>query len=72
MIVHSGLQFGGLPMNVGRHEQDGVPPTSRHCAFEPQGDGTHGLIAIGLSIGDWGAEGIIQHTNMFQYVIVRI
>jgi hypothetical protein len=26
LITHSGLQFGGIPMKVGRHEQAGVPP----------------------------------------------
>lgn len=30
LITHSGLQLGGIPMNVGRHEQAGVPPLFWH------------------------------------------
>lgn len=30
LIVHSGRQFGGLPVYCNKHEQDGDPPTSRH------------------------------------------
>lgn len=29
-MVHSGLQFGGLPIYVSIHEQEGDPPISRH------------------------------------------
>jgi hypothetical protein len=29
--IHSGRQFGGEPMYVGRHEQDGEPLLSLHC-----------------------------------------
>jgi len=43
--MHSGLQFGGDPVNSGRHEHDGVSPFTWHCEFGPQGDGTHGLPA---------------------------
>lgn len=43
LIVHSGLQFGGLPIKVSKQEQDGKSPILRHCEFGPQGDGTHGL-----------------------------
>lgn len=28
LMTHSGRQLGGLPIYVGRHEHDGVPPTS--------------------------------------------
>lgn len=41
-IVHSGRQFGGLPMKFGWHEQDGTLPIFLHSALGPQGDGIHG------------------------------
>lgn len=31
-------------MYVGKHEHDGVPPTSLHCEYGPHGDGTHGFL----------------------------
>lgn len=37
--VHSGRQFGGLPINSAEHEQDGISLTTRHSAFGPQGLG---------------------------------
>lgn len=43
LIVHSGLQFGGLPKKLGRHEQDGELLISLHWLFGPQGEGTQGL-----------------------------
>lgn len=46
-IVHSGLQFGGVPKKFGKHEQDGTDPTSLHWLFGPHGDGTHGLTITG-------------------------
>lgn len=46
-IVHSGRQLGGLPINEGKHEQDGEFPISRHSEFGPQGDGTHGFLTSG-------------------------
>lgn len=46
-IVHSGLQFGGLPINERIHEHDGELPISRHSAFGPQGDGTQGFLMSG-------------------------
>lgn len=51
LIVHSGLQFGGLPLYVGKQEQDGTPPISRHSENAPQGDGTHGSLAMSLTMG---------------------
>lgn len=47
--AHSGLQLGGLPMKVERHEHDGVPPMSRHSALGPHGDGTQGLPITGVA-----------------------
>lgn len=49
-IVHSGLQFGGLPKYPTTQEQDGRPLISWHIEFAPQGDGTQGFNLIrGLS-----------------------
>lgn len=42
LITHSGLQLGGIPMNVGRQEQAGVPPWFWHWELDPHGDGTQG------------------------------
>ncbi|KAJ4432721.1 hypothetical protein ANN_21358 [Periplaneta americana] len=47
LITHSGRQLGGLPVYVGRQEQEGVPPTSWHCEYGPHGDGTHGFTYCG-------------------------
>jgi len=43
LVIHSGLQFGGDPMKLGRHEHDGDSPWTLHCEFGPQGDGMQGL-----------------------------
>jgi hypothetical protein len=56
LMTHSGLQLGGLPMYEGRHEHDGVPPTSRHCELGPHGEGTHGLTYCGGTGDSAGAE----------------
>lgn len=45
--MHSGLQFGGLPINVGTQEHDGELPISRHSAFGPHGDGIQGFLMSG-------------------------
>lgn len=37
------MQFGGDPMNSGKHEHDGVSPLTWHWELDPHGDGTHGL-----------------------------
>lgn len=47
MLIHSGRQFGGIPMNSGEQEQDGVSRTTEHCAFGPHGDGRQGSIGSG-------------------------
>lgn len=51
LIVHSGLQFGGLPLYVGKQEHDGTPPISRHSENMPQGDDMHGSLVISLTTG---------------------
>jgi len=53
-MTHSGRQLGGLPIYVGWHEHDGVPPTSLHCELGPQGDGTHGFKNGGGGAGSLG------------------
>lgn len=44
LIVHSGLQFGGIPIKPSTHEHAGLSPRNWHIEFGPHGDGTHGLI----------------------------
>lgn len=39
LLTHSGLQFGGDPINPSRQEHDGESPISLHSEFGPQGDG---------------------------------
>lgn len=43
LIIHSGLQFGGEPINWGKQEHDGWPPMSWHWELNPHGDGTQGF-----------------------------
>lgn len=50
LITHSGLQFGGEPINVWRQEHDGIPLMFLHSAFCPHGDGWHGSLC-GSSLG---------------------
>ena len=57
LMVHSGLQFGGVPIYVGKQEQEGVLPTLRHCELGPHGFGRHGLISTGLG-GSMGGAAI--------------
>lgn len=44
LLMHSGLQFGGVPINSGKQEQDGESPVTLHCEFGPHGDGWQGFI----------------------------
>lgn len=39
---HSGLQFGGVPINWGKQEQMAWPLLSAHWLLGPQGEGWHG------------------------------
>lgn len=43
-MVHSGLQYGGLPSKPGIQEQDGTPPISRQSELGPHGELMHGFI----------------------------
>lgn len=43
LLTHSGLQFGGIPINSDRQEQEGVLLITWHTAFGPQGDGWQGF-----------------------------
>lgn len=47
LLMHWGLQLGGIPINSDKQEQDGVSPFTWHCEFGPHGDGTHGSIGSG-------------------------
>lgn len=55
-MVHSGRQFGGLPMYVAIQEQDGTFPVSRQMELGPHGDGTHGFLYGSNSALATGAE----------------
>lgn len=55
-MLHSGLQFGGLPRYSGRQEQLGIPPISLHCEFGPHGEGTQGFCISGFTKIKEGAE----------------
>lgn len=49
LAIHWGLQFGGLPMNSFKQEQDGVLLITWHCEFGPQGLGWQGFTGTGVS-----------------------
>lgn len=51
-IEHSGRQFGGDPINVGKHEHAGLSLITLHSEFCPHGDGLHGLMGLICVIGD--------------------
>lgn len=50
LIVHSGRQFGGEPIYLDRHEQDGISLMLLQTEFGPHGDGTQGFL-INVRIG---------------------
>lgn len=45
LLMHSGRQFGGDPIKLGRHEQDGKLLINWHCELGPQGFGRQGFVA---------------------------
>jgi hypothetical protein len=49
LMVHSGRQFGGLPMYDDKQEQTATLFIFRHCEFGPQGEGWQGSV-IGSSL----------------------
>lgn len=60
LIVHSGRQFGGIPMYCERQEQDGSPLISLHWELGPHGDGLHGSNGVVST----GAEAKINIVNV--------
>lgn len=46
--MHSGLQYGGDPINPLTHEQDGDPELSLHTEFGPHGEGVQGFTGSGV------------------------
>uniref|UniRef100_A0A1A9ZCR5 Uncharacterized protein n=1 Tax=Glossina pallidipes TaxID=7398 RepID=A0A1A9ZCR5_GLOPL len=44
LMVHSGLQLGGVPMNECAQEQAGLSPTTLHSELGPHGEGIQGSI----------------------------
>lgn len=39
LVMHSGRQFGGDPINSARQEHEGESPMTLHSELGPQGDG---------------------------------
>lgn len=60
LLMHSGRQFGGVPLYSGKHEQEGASLTTLHCAFGPQGEGLHGFKGI-----DGGSSSEKETNNKF-------
>lgn len=61
--MHSGLQYGGEPINSGRQLQEGEFPDIWHWALGPHGDGWQTFIGSGgacaiiiLKIKSWGGD----------------
>lgn len=48
--THSGRQFGGDPMKLYAHEQDGDPFIFLHAEFNPHGVGLHGSLTSSCTI----------------------
>lgn len=69
LIVHSGLQFGGLPLYVGKQEHDGIPPISRHSENAPQGDGIHGSLTTSFTMGGFTEIIIVLKFKLIVYYI---
>ncbi|KAI9586453.1 hypothetical protein GQX74_002300 [Glossina fuscipes] len=46
LLTHSGLQFGGIPINSFKQLQEGFSPLARHSEFAPQGDGWQGSFSL--------------------------
>lgn len=49
LLVHSGRQFGGAPINSGIQVHDGDSLMAWQIAFGPQGEGKQGFICGGIS-----------------------
>lgn len=58
--MHSGLQFGGVPVNSGKQEHEGESFTTWQIALGPQGDGWQRLIGTG------GSSAVIRMNNILQ------
>lgn len=43
LLIHSGRQLGGNPINSGKQEQENEPPATLHIELGPQGDGSQGF-----------------------------
>ena len=72
-MVHSGLQFGGIPIYVGKQEQDGDPPLLRHCELGPQGLGMHGSIGACWTGGGNGAANYrYVYENLWIQRLIRV
>lgn len=52
LLIHSGLQFGAVPMKSGKQEHDGESLFTWHRALGPQGDGWHGFFGSSYTSAD--------------------
>lgn len=57
--LHSGRQYGGIPLYSGKHEHDGWPLSGTHRELGPQGLGTQGFTG-GASWAGGGAADFIR------------
>lgn len=63
LTTHSGLQYGGLPIHPGKHEQSATPLPGLHAEYGPQGEGVHGYFCSPCS-----AKKIdTNYVNVYQY-----
>lgn len=58
LMVHSGLQLGGIPKYPTKQEQEGDLPMLRHSELGPHGDGTQGFTNMGGSGSGGSTENI--------------
>lgn len=75
LVKHSGLQFGGVPKNSGKHEHDGELLISLQIAFGPHGEGWHGFTEISIAVGAeiwltliWFSE-MDMHIYVLEYIL---
>lgn len=67
LLIHSGLQSGGLPIKSGRQEHEGALFATSHLLLNPHGDGMHGLTGTGGSAAVGEETENIALTSMFRY-----
>lgn len=71
MLIHSGLQFGGDPTNVGKQEHDGESPITLHCEFGPQGEGWQGFTGVVGSSTKKYAQSVMNNSYLSENLTNR-